>query len=613
MRILKDGYSMDLIDRQVEKLRSNLVSMFGVWIRGKQFVGRTNSRGKVIKPAELVTTVTLTRAATKFLAKDHPICEVVTEACEAKLKNVNSRGFPWGPKSEDGLAGPYIAGRVLCDLGPFVDDLVSKQVIKRAEKNLEQWLSSENVWRHAINLPFIYRGAKALKNRSVLDSQLEAKIGRHAQSYVDYYVSRHCLGSRSHFDPMLVCLGIITDAEFSPNPLSRAERTRCVEIALNEYEPLITLSRSTTTRGGVGCSSIEVSARLLQTKPAYDALEVQIKHLSETFSWLNDHSSLVTINDGSQVRLFQTDLWSSYPTYDAWFNALVIELFEETTEFVAQSRHRELQNQYSAVKPKAKVKYRELICGGFNWPNLLHERLLQPIVKFGATTNETGNGIVLFGPPGTGKTTVAQIIASELPDWQFVRLTTADFLAEGYDNLFKTIVRIFSDLKWLRRCVVLFDELELLVLERDGQKADWSTGVLTNVMLPELQSLHDLRHIIPIFATNHISKLDKAGRRPGRFDFVLPVGLPSKEERRNLIKPLIPSSHMFKGIETIPEGGTIREILDWAREYRNSPEIGYQAAMKIWQRGFKLLRIDAATIHAFENDVENFTYPFDAQ
>jgi SpoVK/Ycf46/Vps4 family AAA+-type ATPase len=153
--------------------------------------------------------------------------------------------------------------------------------------------------------------------------------------------------------------------------------------------------------------------------------------------------------------------------------------------------------------------------------------------------------------------------------------------------------------------VVFFDELELLVQER-GE--DWAAALITNVMLPELQQLHDSRSIIPIFATNHVSRFDSAGRRPGRFDFILPVGLPSASERLTILRDHLKGPHLYRGIEKLSEGTTIRELLGWAQQYAVGRP-GEDEAKKTWESGFGKLRIQEKDLLKFKEDIEQYAYP----
>jgi SpoVK/Ycf46/Vps4 family AAA+-type ATPase len=128
-------------------------------------------------------------------------------------------------------------------------------------------------------------------------------------------------------------------------------------------------------------------------------------------------------------------------------------------------------------------------------------------------------------------------------------------------------------------------------------------------MLPELQHLHDCEALIPIFATNHISRFDPAGRRPGRFDFILPVGLPSAAERRMLLENALPADYLYSGIEELSDGSTIREIQEWARQYSASGRKGETSAKSIWNSGFHKLRVDKNALRQFRADIDKFSYP----
>jgi ATPase family associated with various cellular activities (AAA) len=153
--------------------------------------------------------------------------------------------------------------------------------------------------------------------------------------------------------------------------------------------------------------------------------------------------------------------------------------------------------------------------------------------------------ILVFGPPGTGKTTCAEILASELeheqqckaPDskWKLLSLTPADFAREGSDKIVAQAERIFRLLHQVRRCVVLMDEMEEFLRTRSGG-SDRESRLVTTSFLPLLQEVVSSREIILIVATNFVGRIDPAITRQGRFDLILPLGPPHKEGRLDLLK-----------------------------------------------------------------------------
>ncbi|CAN5363107.1 hypothetical protein BH09CHL1_BH09CHL1_22090 [soil metagenome] len=153
---------------------------------------------------------------------------------------------------------------------------------------------------------------------------------------------------------------------------------------------------------------------------------------------------------------------------------------------------------------------------------------------------EKCRSFILWGSPGTGKTSLVENIAQSL-GWPLVVISPPDFLRHGGLEGFETAAKeIFHDLSRLRRVVVLFDECEEFFKDRGHE---WSTdrrqrrdanlgnrtigAFITSGMLPRLQSLHKNRWTIHVLATNtELSDLDKAVRRPGRFDAAIEIPHP---------------------------------------------------------------------------------------
>lgn len=115
---------------------------------------------------------------------------------------------------------------------------------------------------------------------------------------------------------------------------------------------------------------------------------------------------------------------------------------------------------------------------------------------------------ILFGPPGTSKTTLARAVAAAVC-WEYVELHPSHFVAAGLPNVQRTADEIFTKLMELDRCVVLFDEIDELVRERQ-KEPDAFGRFLTTSMLPKLAELWKQRRIIYFVATNHVAYFDSA-------------------------------------------------------------------------------------------------------
>lgn len=138
--------------------------------------------------------------------------------------------------------------------------------------------------------------------------------------------------------------------------------------------------------------------------------------------------------------------------------------------------------------------------------------------------------IVLFGPPGTGKTTFAKGIASRL-GWPFVEIETSEIAGEGPEREAKLLADSFARVrKDLASAVIFVDEVEDLASAR-GEQRKVSPSV-TNEFLKQIPRTRELPEHLLVCATNWVRRLDPAFLRPGRFDHVLPVGPPDVDARR---------------------------------------------------------------------------------
>lgn len=155
------------------------------------------------------------------------------------------------------------------------------------------------------------------------------------------------------------------------------------------------------------------------------------------------------------------------------------------------------------------------------------------VTRFRRTRKLKESSVLLYGPPGTSKTSIMEALANKL-GWPFLSISPAEFLATGGEQVEARATVIFEILSRAENLVVLFDEVDELLLDREARAEERPQGIfrfMTTSMLPKLQSLKHRRSIIFGIATNYRERLDKAITRQGRVDHdiaVLPPDLASR-------------------------------------------------------------------------------------
>lgn len=172
--------------------------------------------------------------------------------------------------------------------------------------------------------------------------------------------------------------------------------------------------------------------------------------------------------------------------------------------------------------------------------DLLQERLVLPLSRpdladrYGVVPPRA---VMLFGPPGTGKTTFAKAVASRL-DWPFVELFPSRLSGEP-GGLAAALRDTFRTIGELEHAVVFIDEVEEIAARRGGEPPSPMQGV-TNELLKLVAEFRDREGRLLVCATNFVRALDAAFLRHGRFDYVIPIGLPDEVARRAIWRRYIP-------------------------------------------------------------------------
>jgi len=144
-------------------------------------------------------------------------------------------------------------------------------------------------------------------------------------------------------------------------------------------------------------------------------------------------------------------------------------------------------------------------------------------------------GVLLFGPPGTGKTMIAQAIANET-NANFISIRGPQMLSKWVGESEKAIREIFRKARQVSPAIIFFDELDSVAPMRGLDDGSRVTERVVNQLLAELDGLEVLKDVVVIAATNRPDILDPALLRSGRFDRMLMIGPPDEVGRHEILK-----------------------------------------------------------------------------
>ncbi len=170
----------------------------------------------------------------------------------------------------------------------------------------------------------------------------------------------------------------------------------------------------------------------------------------------------------------------------------------------------------------------------------VREAVEQPLLnaeKFRTIGIEPPSGVLLHGPPGTGKTMLAKAVAKET-DATFVKMAGSELVQKFIGEGAKLVRDLFELASEREPCVIFIDEIDAIAAKRTESKTSGDAEVQRTMMqlLSEMDGFEDRGEIRIIAATNRFDMLDRAILRPGRFDRLIEVPEPDDEGRERILE-----------------------------------------------------------------------------
>ena len=224
--------------------------------------------------------------------------------------------------------------------------------------------------------------------------------------------------------------------------------------------------------------------------------------------------------------------------------SVIKEDFNEALKVVEPSALREVYVEVPNVRWKqigglkeVKVELIEAVEWPLNRPEAFERMGIQP-----------PKAMLLYGPPGCGKTLLAKAIATE-SEANFISIKGPELLSKWVGESEKAIREIFKKARQTAPTIIFFDEIDSIAPMRGVHQGSHVTETVVNQILTELDGIERLENVMIIGATNRPDIMDPSLLRPGRFDRLVLVPLPDKEARHEIVK--VHTKEMpLKGIKT---------------------------------------------------------------
>ncbi|TXT59795.1 MAG: Cell division cycle protein [Promethearchaeota archaeon] len=187
-----------------------------------------------------------------------------------------------------------------------------------------------------------------------------------------------------------------------------------------------------------------------------------------------------------------------------------------------------------------KQELREAVEWPLKYPKMFEKAGIRPL-----------NGILLFGPPGCGKTLLAKAIANE-SESNFISIKGPEIFSKWVGESEKAVREIFRKARQAAPSIIYFDEIDAITSGRGQADGTHTFASIVNQILVEMDGIENRKGIVTIASTNRPDIVDPAFLRPGRFDRLIYVKAPDEESRIKILEvhtqsmPLAPEISLKK-------------------------------------------------------------------
>jgi ATPases of the AAA+ class len=250
--------------------------------------------------------------------------------------------------------------------------------------------------------------------------------------------------------------------------------------------------------------------------------------------------------------------------------SITLQMLEEFEKFRLDFERRARKSEDGGKEGEDKVTLDDI--GGYQRVKQELRELLELQLKYAKLMDQMKvppiRGILLYGPPGVGKTMMAKALAKTI-DVKLISISVAEIMYKGYEGAVSTIKEVFNRARENRPSIVLLDELDAIASKR-SHRSNTESSKIVNQLLTEMDGIRNLKEVVVIGTTNRIRAIDPALLRPGRFDIIIKMGLPTTEERLDILQKYVGSDSCekvdCKAIAEITEGYTGADLAALARE-----------------------------------------------